>query len=279
MTRMPPDQRVSGEEAGGEPALVVAADGLGAATVAGWSDAERHLVARARLAETSRLAGGSAGWAGRLAEGARLPGPGFDADAARAEIRRGGDPLGEAFCALRGPARRRPLGQTFTPPTIIESMIAWAAGTGTRPARVVDPGTGSARFLIAAGRRWPGAELVGVEIDPLAAIVGRASLAAAGLAARSRIILGDYRAVTLPPMCRANAVPGQPALRPPSPDRAGLEGLAAPRRGPVRPARQWAGWAARPLLPGHRPARPARGSGRADHRGRVAGCELRPPGS
>jgi adenine-specific DNA-methyltransferase len=187
MTWMPPDQRVSGEEAGGEPALVVAADRLGAATVAGWSDPERHLVARGRLAET-----------GRLAEGARFPGPGFDADAAQAEIRRGGDPLGEAFCALRGPARRRPLGQTFTPPTIIESMIAWAAGTGTRPARVVDPGTGSARFLIAAGRRWPEAELVGVEIDPLAAIVGRASLAAAGLAARSRIILRDYRAVTLP---------------------------------------------------------------------------------
>ena len=77
-------------------------------------------------------------------------------------------------------------------------MIAWAAGTGIQPARVVEPGTGSARFLIAAGRRWPEAELVGVEIDPLAAIVGRASLAAAGLAARSRIILGDYRVVTLP---------------------------------------------------------------------------------
>src|SRR5581483_6618632 len=66
------------------------------------------------------------------------------------------------------------------------------------PARVVDPGCGSARFLCAAGRRWPGADLVGVELDPLAAIIGRANLAAAGLAARSRIILGDYRAVALP---------------------------------------------------------------------------------
>jgi adenine-specific DNA-methyltransferase len=211
MTRMPLDQHVSGEEAGGELALVAAAHGLGAATVAGWSDAERHLVARAQHAQGGRLAEGgrvaepvrlAAG--GRLAEpggpaaGAGLAGLGLDADAARAEIRRGGDPLGEAFCALRGPARRRPLGQTFTPPMIIEGMIAWAAGTGSRPARVVDPGAGSARFLIAAGRRWPEAELVGVEIDPLAAIVGRASLAAAGLATRSRIILGDYRAVTLP---------------------------------------------------------------------------------
>ena len=45
-------------------------------------------------------------------------------------------------------------------------MIAWAAGTGIRPARVVDPGSGSARMLLAAGRRWPQAALVGVEIDP-----------------------------------------------------------------------------------------------------------------
>jgi adenine-specific DNA-methyltransferase len=199
MIRKPPDQRVSSQETGGELALATAADELGAATVAGWSDAEQHLVAQARRAETGRraerdrLAAGS-----RLAEDAGLAAPGFGADAARAEIRRGADPLGEAFCALRGPARRRPLGQTFTPSMIIESMIAWAAGTGSRPARVVDPGTGSARFLIAAARRWPAAELVGVEIDPLAAIVGRASLAAAGLAARSRIILGDYRTVTLP---------------------------------------------------------------------------------
>ena len=184
MTWMPSGQHISGDEAGGELALVAAAEGLGAATVAGWSDAERQLVAQARA-----LAEG-----GRLAEGA----VGFDAAAARAGIRRGADPLGEAFCGLRGPAQRRPLGQTFTPPMIIESMVAWAAGSGSEPARVVDPGAGSARFLIAAGRRWPEAELVGVEIDPLAAIIGRASLAAAGLATRSRIILGDYRAVTLP---------------------------------------------------------------------------------
>ena len=134
----------------------------------------------------------------RPAERAGLAGR-FDVDAARDEIRCGGDPLGAAFCALRDPARRRPLGQTFTPAAVIESMISWAAGTGCCPARVVDPGAGSARFLIAAGRRWPTASLVGVEIDPLAAIIGRASLAAAGLAARSRIILGDYRAVALPP--------------------------------------------------------------------------------
>ncbi|HEY2126334.1 MAG TPA: hypothetical protein VGH77_04010 [Streptosporangiaceae bacterium] len=180
------DQPVYAAQAPGELDLVAAAVRLGAATVAGWSDAERQLAERAALAEHGRPAE-RAGLAGR-----------FDADAARDEIRCGGDPLGAAFCALRDPAQRRPLGQTFTPAAVIESMISWAAGTGCCPARVVDPGAGSARFLIAAGRRWPTASLVGVEIDPLAAIIGRASLAAAGLAARSRIILGDYRAVALP---------------------------------------------------------------------------------
>ncbi len=118
--------------------------------------------------------------------------------AARDRIRAGEDPLGDAFCALRSPAGRRVLGQTFTPPPVIESMIAWAAGTGIRPARVVDPGSGSARMLLAAGRRWPQAALVGVEIDPAAAIIGRASLAAAGFAGRSAVLLGDYRCARLP---------------------------------------------------------------------------------
>ena len=161
----------------GEQALVELASRLGAASVAGWSAAERDLVARA---------------AGRGPGSARVA-------AARDRIRAGEDPLGDTFCVLRGPAGRRVLGQTFTPPVVIESMIAWVAGTGIRPARVVDPGSGSARMLLAAGRRWPQAALVGVEIDPLAAIVGRASLAAAGFASRSSVLLGDYRSAALPP--------------------------------------------------------------------------------
>jgi hypothetical protein len=193
MSSVRSDQPVYVAQAPGELDLVAAAVQLGAATVAGWSDAERQLAERAAFAERAALAEHS-----RPAERAGLAGR-FDVDAARDEIRCGGDPLGAAFCALRDPARRRPLGQTFTPGAVIKSMISWAAGTGCCPARVVDPGAGSARFLIAAGRRWPTASLVGVEIDPLAAIIGRASLAAAGLAARSRIILGDYRAVALPP--------------------------------------------------------------------------------
>jgi len=183
MTAVRPDQQAFGEQA-----LVAAAVRLGAAGVPGWSPAEAELAAAAATSTP------------------------LDLDAARARIRAGGDPLGETFCLLRGPARRRPLGQTFTPPVVISSMISWAgaAARGAQPARVVDPGSGSARFLIAAGRRWPAAELVGVEIDPVAAMVGRASLAAAGLAARSRIILGDYRSLVLGPCSGPTLFLGNP---------------------------------------------------------------------
>ncbi|UXC93911.1 N-6 DNA methylase (plasmid) [Sphingobium sp. RSMS] len=106
-------------------------------------------------------------------------------------IRDGHDPLGDAFCALRTPALRRENGATYTPAPIVQTMVDWAsAGT---PTRVVDPGVGSARFLMRAAAAFPKAELVGIDIDPLAALVARANLAAIGAAGRARIVLGDYR--------------------------------------------------------------------------------------
>jgi hypothetical protein len=157
-----------------EEALAGAAMRLGAAQVAGWSEAEQ-----------------------RLAGAATHPSEGEIAQV-RSQILVGKDPLGEAFCRLRGPAQRRPLGQTFTPEPVVRGMVGWAART-LDPARVVDPGTGSARFLAAAGRRWPEAALLGVETDPLAAMIGRATLAAAGMAGRAAITLGDYRSLRLAP--------------------------------------------------------------------------------
>ena len=156
-----------------EEALAGAAVRLGAAQVAGWSEAEQRLAA------------------------APYPGEG-EIGHIRSRILAGEDPLGEAFCRLRGPARRRPAGQTFTPAPVVRSMVGKAART-LAPARVVDPGTGSARFLVAAGRRWPEATLLGVETDPLAAMIGRATLAAAGMAGRAGITLGDYRSLRLAP--------------------------------------------------------------------------------
>ena len=117
------------------------------------------------------------------------------------EVRRrvlaGGDPLGAAFAIVRSRAERRKLGATYTPWPIVEAMIAWGRRHGP-PDRVVDVGAGSGRFLLAAGSAFPKADLVGVEVDPLAAMVSRANLALAGFSQRSSVLVEDYRSVEIP---------------------------------------------------------------------------------
>ena len=178
--------------------LADAAVRLGAARVAGWSPAEQELAQAVRPDYGAARCSPSPGRRESTADAAApsWAGPGA-IRRLRAQIAVGGDPLGEAFCLLRPPERRREAGQTLTPWPVIDGMIGWA-GRSVTPARVVDPGTGSARFLVAAGRRWPGAELVGAETDPLVALIGRASLAAAGMADRATILLADYRSLRLP---------------------------------------------------------------------------------
>ena len=111
----------------------------------------------------------------------------------------GEDPLGEAFCKIRSTVERRTRGATYTPRGIVRSMVDWAAGHAI-PERVVDAGLGSGRFIVEAGRRFPRATLVGIELDPVPAILARANLAVLGLAPRARIILEDYRDVRLDPI-------------------------------------------------------------------------------
>lgn len=151
-------------------ALVGAALALGAQRVQGWSSDETALLARLAPEKPTR---------------ARLI-------ALREAVNDGADPLGDAFSALRSPEERRPLGATYTPSPIVSAMVEWAATEG-EPARVVDPGAGSCRFGIAAARRFPRASVVAVEVDPLAALIGRANLAAAGLDRRAVLELRDYR--------------------------------------------------------------------------------------
>ncbi len=149
--------------------LISAALALGARDVRDWSDEEYEL---------QKSAG---------------PGPSKrQVRALQKAIARGEDPLGDAFCILRSPEQRRPDGATYTPSEIVDSMVEWSANQLT-PERVVDPGSGSARFAVAAGRRFPKAKLVAVELDPLAALLSRAHLAAAGFEKRAKVILSDYR--------------------------------------------------------------------------------------
>ena len=154
--------------------LISAALQLGARSVRGWSR------------EESALAKNVAPYAEDAAR--RL----------RAKIRAGGDPIGEAFCYIRSAETRRDQGATYTPPFVAKAMLSWAVAKKFNPSRIVDPGAGSARFLLAAAKSFPRASLVGIEVDPLAAIIARGNLAAMGLADRAEIILADYRKATLP---------------------------------------------------------------------------------
>ena len=116
----------------------------------------------------------------------------------RRAIRDGGDPLGTSLCRLRTAGARRASGAVYTPKPMVDAMLGWARTQGT-PSRVVDPGAGSGRFLLAAGLAYPTAELVAAETDPLATLALRANAAALGLAERMQVHLADYRSIELPP--------------------------------------------------------------------------------
>lgn len=112
-------------------------------------------------------------------------------------IAEGSDPLGADFCEIFSPVDRRGTGATYTPPQIVDAMVGWVLD-GPTPDRIIDPGSGSARFAVSAGLALPRAGVEAVELDPVAAIVSRAHLAAAGIGGRSQVRLSDYRSFRAP---------------------------------------------------------------------------------
>ena len=130
-------------------------------------------------------------------------------DALRRKIARGADPLGDAFSSIRSAEVRRTTGAVYTPRPVVGSMIAWLARQG-RPERIVDPGAGSGRFLLAAGAAFPDARLVAVELDPLAALMVRANLSVRGWTRRTTVLVADYRDVSLPLCHGMTAFVGNP---------------------------------------------------------------------
>jgi hypothetical protein len=130
-------------------------------------------------------------------------------DAVLASLAAGHDPLGDAFSEIRSPSARRITGAVYTPPPIVAAMTSWAASQ-CDPVRVIDPGAGSGRFLLTAAARFPTAALIGIETDPLAALILRANLCAAGLAARGQVIVADYRSVKLPKVNGTSLFIGNP---------------------------------------------------------------------
>ncbi|WP_186156000.1 Eco57I restriction-modification methylase domain-containing protein [Burkholderia gladioli] len=130
-------------------------------------------------------------------------------DSVRHDIQAGNDPLGDAFAAIRSAVERRATGAVYTPMPIVRSMMAWLAAQGT-PARIVDPGAGSGRFVLAAGEAFPNALLVAVEMDPVAALMLRANLSARGWTDRVTVLVKDYRKVKLPRCTGVTAFIGNP---------------------------------------------------------------------
>lgn len=116
----------------------------------------------------------------------------------RAAIAAGLDPLGDAYCVINSPAQRRDRGQTFTPDHVLDGMLAWVKRQRKKVSRLVDPGAGSGRYTLAGLRAFPDAKAIAVELDPTVAFILRANIAAAGLAKRVEIVVGDFRALELP---------------------------------------------------------------------------------
>jgi hypothetical protein len=157
--------------------LVGAAIALGAESIPGVSKAEADLVRAAEPIPPNRAALGEL----------------------REAIEAGLDPLGEEFCRIYSSEERRGSGATFTPEKIIDAMVGWATG-GPLIDRIIDPGSGSARFATAAGTAMPKATVIAVELDPLSALLSRANLATRGLQKRAVVELGDYRRFSAHPI-------------------------------------------------------------------------------
>lgn len=127
----------------------------------------------------------------------------------RARILDGEDPLGHAFCIARSAEERRPFGQTFTPGPIVSSMLDWAR-THPVPARIVDPGCGSGRYVLAALLAFPNAVGIAADLDPHATLMTRANAAVLGVDDRLTVLLKDYRALRLPMVAGPTLFLGNP---------------------------------------------------------------------
>lgn len=124
-------------------------------------------------------------------------------------IESGEDPLGDAFASVRSAAARRITGAVYTPTAIVNSMVSWLESQ-LSPERIVDPGAGSGRFIIAAARKFPDAKLIAVEMDPLAALILRTNIHIVGIDKRTNIIVDDYRNIALRKIKGVTAFIGNP---------------------------------------------------------------------
>ena len=175
-----------------------------------YTSAELELAAKA-LAIGASLFGGPFSKAEKLlADRAteHTPAPGRAAvRATRDAVLAGQDPLGEQLCQIRPQAERRALGAFYTDPSIVESMLRWVDAQS--PDEIVDCGSGTGRFAIAAAKLHHDASVLAIEIDPLACLITRASTAVFKL---SNIVVTnhDFTTLSLPTIEGRRAFIGNP---------------------------------------------------------------------
>ncbi|MEO0604645.1 MAG: methyltransferase domain-containing protein, partial [Myxococcota bacterium] len=90
---------------------------------------------------------------------------------------------GEAWLSARTPIERKRWGQWPTPFDLCRAVVDRVAPRLPRQPRVVDPACGDGRWLLAAARRLPDADLIGVDRDPSAIDAARRTLDRAGVTA------------------------------------------------------------------------------------------------
>lgn len=127
-----------------------------------------------------------------------------EVDAYRALIRRRGE--GEPVAHLTGSREfwSRPF--IVTPDVLVprpetELVVERAlalAGARDRPLRILDLGTGSGAIAVALAGELPAAQVTAVDVSPAAVQVAERNAAAAGVAARVRVIVSDWTAALDP---------------------------------------------------------------------------------
>jgi adenine-specific DNA-methyltransferase len=123
------------------------------------------------------------------------------------QILSGGDPLGDFFVESVSAGDRRIHGATFTPPWLIDLQLDQIAAKCS-PARVIDAGAGTGRYAVRAAQRWPHAEIIAVEKDPLLADAILINARAVGL--KIQVLCADYLSTGLPQIDGVTAFVGNP---------------------------------------------------------------------
>ena len=115
--------------------------------------------------------------------------------------------MGQHFVESVSPEDRRTQGATFTPAWLVALMLDQVARK-CEPARVIDAGAGTGRYAVAAARRWPHAEVIAIEKDPVLAAAAHVHASVAKV--NVRVVCGDYLDFQLPRIAGVTAFIGNP---------------------------------------------------------------------